>query len=73
MNWATKKKASYFPLNPGCLIPGYLFHGLWNDPEKKLGSISSPYLYPNQPGPFVFFVAIVILFADPLGTIWNKS
>ncbi len=26
------KKPSYFPLNPGCLIPGSLFHGLWNNP-----------------------------------------
>ena len=30
-----RKKPSYFPLNPGWLMTGSLFHGLWNNPKKN--------------------------------------
>ena len=44
-----KKKPSYFPLNPGCLMTGSLCHGLWNNPYFNWVGISSP-ISPNQPG-----------------------
>ena len=48
--WATQKKTtSNFPSNPGGLIPGPLFDGLWNNPYI-VGQDFIPYKSPKQPG-----------------------
>ena len=45
-----KKNNSYFPLNPGCLRMGSLFHGLWNNPyNPHITEVSCP-IYTKQPG-----------------------
>ena len=42
-NWhEPRKKTAYFPLNPGCLMTGSLFHGLWNNPHMTGARFSIP-------------------------------
>ncbi len=49
----TKKKPFHFPLNPGCLMTGSLFHGLWNNPHITWVPYPIPSKSPKQPfGPF---------------------
>ena len=50
-NLATRFKTSYFPLNPGCLIPGsYILSidGLWNNPSSS--AVFHPQSHLNNQG-----------------------
>lgn len=54
--WARKKKVKYFQLNPGRLMTGFLFCGLWNNAH-----ITCRWkLYPKQPRTFLNSLLIVV-------------